>query len=233
MRGQLLTFVALAIFGCTPPPPADGLAVGSATASNNVPSISVSAPPIDSAAALSSTAPSATPTAPDPEPEELGGLKATLISAKVGADGISVTFVLRNVGSKPLHVFERWNSWGADQWTIEVEEAAGNRVIALNPQQAWTKNFPSALKIEPGEEHRMLCVILPAEPEFWKSQVDYFVPRPPVPAFTAPTRVRGVFDTKGALQQPEDRIGVRAGGTITSKDIWNGRIATAWQSVKP
>lgn len=192
----------------------------------------------------------ATPTAPapaDPEPEELAGLKASLRDAKLGADGIYVTFILRNVGSQPVHVFERWNSWGADQWAIELEERSGTRVLALNPQQVWTKNYPSALKIEPGQEHRMVCVVLPTEPEFWKSQVDYFVPRkdrrdeppdlgrtaPPVAAFNAPTRVRGVFDTKRALQKPEPRIGVRAGGVIASNEIWNGRIATPWLSLEP
>lgn len=53
---------------------------------------------------------------------------------------------MRNVGTMPAAVTDRWNSWGAHQWTLTV---AGRSYS--NPQLGWWANFYSETVLAPGE----------------------------------------------------------------------------------
>jgi hypothetical protein len=158
------------------------------------------------------------------------GLRATLAGARESSQGVRVTFVLRNVGDERRFLYERWNSWGADQWKIVVGEAGGRQVVAVNPVQAWTENYPSGIMLEPGAEQRLDCLVVPATPATWDPAVSYFVtPR----SFRTPQRVKGIFES--TVDPSVDRVGIQGAGQqdppVSGREMWAGHIETGWIAV--
>jgi hypothetical protein len=54
---------------------------------------------------------------------------------------ILVDFVLKNHSKQSIELVRRWNSWGAQQWRIEVMDARGTKYVVTNPIQMWARNF--------------------------------------------------------------------------------------------
>jgi hypothetical protein len=61
-------------------------------------------------------------------------------------DLIRGVLTARNIGREPLSLVDRWNSWGAYQWTIE-----GSGWLAGNPQSEWLANYYTETRLAPGE----------------------------------------------------------------------------------
>ena len=64
----------------------------------------------------------------------------------VGPDLIRGILAATNWGDKPIALIDRWNSWGAYQWTMSI----GSR-RAGNLQHDWLKNFYTESILAPGE----------------------------------------------------------------------------------
>lgn len=199
---------------------------------------------VTSASASAVAAPSAPPVGPltytlvppatefdfaDPRPAEAAGLRASLRDPVRSPDGsgFSVSFVLTNTTDAPIPVFQRWNSWGAYQWKIAIEDAKGQRVVAVNPQQAWTRNAPTAVFVEPHAELVLTSLVQAEPPNDMRPGVDRFTTGTRV---GFPLRVRGLFAC-----ERNDEPGLRVGAgqrTIATSDLWVGAIASPWIDVR-
>lgn len=165
----------------------------------------------------------------DERPVEASGLRVSLRDPARAPDGsgFSVRFVLTNVGRAPVIVFQRWNSWGAYQWRLAIEDAGGQRVVAVNPQEGWTRNAPTAVAIEPGGELVLRALVEPGPPSNVRPNSDRFTTRANV---SFPLRVRGLFD---APPTTEPGLRIFAGDrTISPTDLWAGAIASPWLDVR-
>ncbi|MFO0616054.1 MAG: hypothetical protein U0414_25900 [Polyangiaceae bacterium] len=186
---------------------------------------------------MSDARPTEPPTALDPSqerdftdarPPEAAGLRASLRDAARSPDGSGflVRFVLENTTDKPIPIFQRWNSWGAYQWRLAIQDARGLDVVATNPQMEWTRNGPTAIAIAPGSELVLKALV----------QVDASGTVPPgIDRFTTgarltfPLRVRGLFEcTESAERGLEVHLGST---TIPVSELWVGSIATDWLDV--
>ncbi len=105
-------------------------------------------------------------------------LSARLENPKLADDAKSLTvdFILTNQSDKPVIFAERWNSWGAYQWSLKVHLKKGDPLEFTNPQQTWTRNFLSVVTLEPGKEHTSHCLVALASPSPWPEKVDVFTP---------------------------------------------------------
>ena len=67
----------------------------------------------------------------------------------VGEDSahIEVDFVMTNKALKPLVLAERWNSWGASQWSFTLTDAKANVIELTNPQMAWWCNYLTTFEV--------------------------------------------------------------------------------------
>ncbi len=72
-------------------------------------------------------------------------------------------FVLQNGGPSPIHLWERWNSWGARQWRIRVSDSAGNVRVFVNPLNTWFGNRPTTFELVPGKEQVFHCALINRE----------------------------------------------------------------------
>jgi len=64
----------------------------------------------------------------------------------VSPDLIRGILTIRNTGTRPIAMIDRWNSWGAYQWRFQVgAESAGN------PQHSWWANVYTETVLAPGE----------------------------------------------------------------------------------
>lgn len=158
-------------------------------------------------------------------PAEMDGLRVSLRDPMRSPDGsgFSVSFVLTNTTEQAIPVFQRWNSWGAYQWKIAIEDATGQRVVAVNPQQAWTRNAPTAVFIEPHAELVLTSLVQAEPPNDVRPGVDRFTTATRV---GFPLRVRGLFE---CARNTEPGLRVGAGQkTIATSDLWVGAIASPW-----
>lgn len=92
------------------------------------------------AAAIVSGASPSSPETQAKEPDLVVELKNCRI---VGEDSshIEVDFIMTNKAHKPLVLAERWNSWGAYQWSFTLTDAKANVFELSNPQMNWWCNF--------------------------------------------------------------------------------------------
>ena len=83
---------------------------------------------------------------------------------------------IHNVGDHPVALADRWNSWGAFQWTIRVD----GRWPAANPVSAWNENAPSETLLAPGETRAArFYVVLDAPSHDFPVEYDWpFAPAP-------------------------------------------------------
>ena len=72
----------------------------------------------------------------------------------VAPDLIRGVLTARNLSKEPLAFVERWNSWGAYQWTLKSTGWS-----AWNPQTDWDQNFYTETVLAPGEvRHVRFCI---------------------------------------------------------------------------
>lgn len=134
--------------------------------------------------------------------KEEEALSATLENAvfKKETSSIEVDFFLTNTSAKAIHIAERWNSWGAYQWTIRLTN--GDKIVIgfENPEKEWSKNFLAMATLEPGKQLRTHCFLMLYEggirEVFGKGAA--FVATKRGAAFSFPVRMRGVFAAKEA-----------------------------------
>lgn len=112
------------------------------------------------------------------EPVAKPALSARLENPKMAEDAKSLTvdFILTNQSEKPVVFAERWNSWGADQWSLTLHRKDGDPVKFTNPQRVWTKNYLTVVTLELGKEHRSHCLLTLAEPLPRTKDQDAFTP---------------------------------------------------------
>lgn len=90
--------------------------------------------------------PSQTTTPALPRRLTTSGLVITCAHVVVGPELIRGVLTAQNNGTEPLSIVDRWNSWGAYQWTLSIDgQSAGN------PQMAWDENGYSETVLRPGE----------------------------------------------------------------------------------
>jgi hypothetical protein len=86
------------------------------------------------------------PLAQSARPQVQAGLFLTSSHVVVSPELMLGVLTVRNVGTAPIALVDRWNSWGAYQWWLSIgTESAGN------PQCSWYRNFYSESVIAPGE----------------------------------------------------------------------------------
>ena len=57
--------------------------------------------------------------------------------------------LVSNIGSKPLSLWQDWNSWGYYSLSFEMEDATGQKWVAKKKQIGFTRNFPAAWLLSP------------------------------------------------------------------------------------
>lgn len=93
-------------------------------------------------------------------------LEASIANCKkIEPNVVIFDFVLQNNSKRSLYLYERWNSWGAYQWSINVEDANGDVWAFSNPQTKWTKNYPSTFEIAPSAKYIIKCIIYVGQAE--------------------------------------------------------------------
>lgn len=127
---------------------------------------------------------------------------------------ISLDFVLKNQTAKPILIAERWNSWGAHQWTIHATTADQQQIVFRNPMSNWKKNFLSATTIEPGKEMRLRCRLVAKQPDIVRDGIQILTPKGAPVAYTFPMRLAGTFSAS-----------LHSDGHVTTN--WEGTIKTA------
>ena len=90
-------------------------------------------------------APSATAVLPE-QPVPQGHLVIKCAHVLVRADLIRGILAVRNAGTTPVAIVDRWNSWGAYQWVLTV-----GGLLYSNPQMSWYANYYSETLLAPGE----------------------------------------------------------------------------------
>ncbi len=109
--------------------------------------------------------------------------------------------VLTNISNVAQPVFETWNSWGFQTVSFEFTTADGKKFYVLRREEDFTKNFPSAFLIQPGE-HQVYPIRLDKE---WAG----------LPKFTengeTPIRCVAIYQVSPTL-------------AATEQKVWTGRI---------
>ncbi len=96
-------------------------------------------------------------------PEEVAGKSDLAVELKncriVGDDSqvIEVDFVMKNTSQKEIVLAERWNSWGAYQWSFKLTDAKGHVFKLGNTQSIWYANFLSTFVIPAGRSVVFKC----------------------------------------------------------------------------
>jgi hypothetical protein len=77
----------------------------------------------------------------------------------VGDDSqvIEVDFVMKNTSQKEIVLAERWNSWGAYQWSFKLTDAKGHVFRLGNTQSDWSANALTTFVIPPGKSVVFKC----------------------------------------------------------------------------
>jgi len=143
-------------------------------------------------------------------------------------DAFNVVVVLRNIGTEPIAIYQRWNSWGAYQWRFAIVDAKGNGMFAGNPEEGWTRNAPSAVSIKPGTELALNAIVQEKRTSTIPKGKEVFMSKVPL-AF--PLRVRAIFEATADLP-PEPRVSLDGTTTVSSSALWVGAIATGWIDVR-
>lgn len=148
---------------------------------------------------------------------------------KDGGETIEADFVLKNGSQWPVRLAERWNSWGAGQWTFQMTNADGSVVEWRNPQMGWLRNHLTVATIPPGGELRLKCLLLWHQPRS-RYEESTFVPTEKSARLLLPVKLRGVFAAKlekvvpanpPALHVPVDRevVSTNWEGTIQTPEV--------------
>jgi hypothetical protein len=151
-------------------------------------------------------------------------LEASIENAKFeGKDSsISLDFVLKNNTGKTIVIAERWNSWGAFQWSLSVTTSDRRLIEFKNPQTAWTRNFLSAARIEPGKELRLPCKLVAKEPgpqhpyKARENEIELFRSKEESLHYAFPVRLVGTF---AASFHGDGRVATNWKGTIQTPEV--------------
>ena len=153
------------------------------------------------------------------------GLRAELRNASVRRDNsIELDFVLANGTNTSIRLAQRWNSWGAHQWSFHIVDADGTAYFLSNPQRGWWRNAFTTFTIPPGKEHVMRCRLDMNTRASSNGSVYVFttggaMPSPARPnSWKFPVSVRGTFSAK-MYEKTERHPGTTWGGSIVSRSI--------------
>jgi hypothetical protein len=111
--------------------------------------------------------------------------------------------VLTNISEEPQATFERWNSWGYQAVSFEIQTANGDKVALSKRPQLFTKNYPSIFIIPPGE-HMVYPISLDEE---W----DAVPPLPMTHATPMPITIKAIYEVSPTPQSAEWKV-------------WTGRL---------
>ena len=77
----------------------------------------------------------------------------------VGKDSahIEVDFIMTNKAHRSIVLAERWNSWGARQWSFSITDAKGNVFELSNPQTNWWMNYLTTFEIPADKSLAFKC----------------------------------------------------------------------------
>lgn len=164
--------------------------------------------------AILCSAPRAQEAAPAPRAPSLSATLENALFEEKDAS-ISLDFVLKNQTTKAILIAERWNTWGAHQWTIYATTADHRTIEFCNPQCQWKKNFLTAASIEPGKELQLRCRLVANQPAGGRDGIQIFTPKGAPIAYTFPLHLAGTFSAAS----------LHSDGRVTTN--WTGTIKTA------
>lgn len=86
----------------------------------------------------------------------------------VGDDSqvLEVDFVIKNTSQKEIVLAERWNSWGAYQWSFKLTDAKGHVFNFGNTQSIWYANALTTFVIPAGKSVVFKCSLCVPFQEF-------------------------------------------------------------------
>jgi len=177
-------------------------------------------------------APKVVPIVTEPLPEE-DGLKVSIGERiiELRPSDPHIVVVLQNSSSKPINVFEEWNSSGAFNLILEVIKVNGKTLdkplIIRKGMMIWMANYPSAEQIAPGDvlvrEVRLQVSKHFLDPSIPETNEDINPRGPfywafPIPAKGVPRQItmRAVFGNN----DPVSDTGMK------KQTVWTGRIAS-------
>lgn len=132
-------------------------------------------------------------------PKESKGLACRLENAAYDdkTRTILVDFILKNKSQAPIRLYERWNSCGASQWSLTVIDKVKRQYKFTNPQDVWTKNYPSVLEIRPDSEFILHCKLILEQSRnvscSSEGEMSLFTQTPYVRISKKPIRLYGTF----------------------------------------
>ena len=111
--------------------------------------------------------------------------------------------ILTNISKEPQAAFERWNSWGYQAVSFEVQTADGHKVTISKKPHGFDKNFPSTFVIPPGE-HMVYPISLDEE---W----DAVPPLPMADETPIPITVTAIYEVRPTPEAAQGKV-------------WTGRL---------
>lgn len=113
---------------------------------------------------------------------------------------IELEFLMSNKGPETIVLAERWNSWGANQWSFRLTDAKGNVFDFVNPQRSWWANHLTTFEIHAGKPLAFKCRLNVMNEghgdsnNFWFSNSDSIFNLQHKPkAWIYPIRLEGIF----------------------------------------
>ena len=173
-------------------------------------------------AGAAQAAPVAAPVVAEPLAEK-DGLKVSIGSIELRPSDPHINVVLQNTSSKPIIIYDDWNSYGFWNLALEITSIDGKILdkplfVQRTRHMAWSRNGPTTESISPGAAIvREVRLHLPDQKLRPHGQFYWDFPFPSESSFRE-VSMRAVF------ANDDNQSG---GGKV-----WTGRIASPWKDYK-
>ena len=139
-----------------------------------------------------------------------------------------INVLLQNTSSKPINIYQVWNSWGYDNLRLKITKVDGKvlntpLIVSKGPMD-WSENFPSTDTIGPGEvivrEARLHIPTQIRNPASPSTDSDLIEQGPSYWHFPLPDMVSRRQVTMSAVFMNNEATGRRG------EKVWTGRIVS-------
>lgn len=144
-----------------------------------------------------------------PQPDASANPTLTL---QTGGPPGTLVLAVSNATPRPLRLWEPANSWGDESFGFEFRLADGRTLGRLKRKpQDWTRNFPAAFALEPGQSRELRFRL---DDGWWE------VPASVTAARQGPLELRALLTIRPSPEAAQHRV-------------FTGAVASAWVTSRP
>ena len=183
----------------------------------------------------------ASPSSPETQAKESDLVVELKNCCIVGEDSahIEVDFIMTNKAHRAIVLAERWNSWGAHQWSFNLTDAKGHVFELSNPQTSWWMNYLTTFEVPAEKSLAFKCHLsvrnggvgdstkfrfssstdtVPLLPMTWDGRLD---PQTQPSAWVYPIKLKGTFSasTIHRTKMGDRPVETNWTGTVTTPTI--------------